>query len=408
MAEAPKHIRRDAQADPVGGQGKGRRYPWLLRLLAVLVIGASVIEAVVFSVLFALGGLAILDGELLRDLSGTTAALTVTYLAVLGITDILQVSLGIRLLRNLFRRAALVCNVLISLKAVALVLNVMLLGLSGQVWATLASIAVLFALETYSDPTLRRERIQRFEEQEEEVRLAQEAGVLGRDLSGEGYITLNFFNMFWIFTVCSFVGLVLEVLWHGIVVEPGIYQNRAGLLYGPFSPIYGFGGLLMTIALNRSYRSSPVLVFLVAGMIGAAFEYFVGWWMESSFGIVAWDYSGTFLNIDGRTNFMFFCMWGLLGVLWIRIALPRLLALINRIPWNWHYAVTTLAATLMLVNGGLTVAALDCWYQRQAGLMEQKQQSFIDEFCNERYDDAFMAYRFQSMSMHPESATRVR
>ena len=114
------------------------------------------------------------------------------------------------------------------------------------------------------------------------------------------------------------------------------YQDRAGLLFEPFSPIYGFGALLMTIALNRFHDKPVWVVFLVSAVIGGAFEYFTSWIMEFSFGIRAWDYSGTFLSIDGRTNFVFMVMWGVLGVAWIKLLLPRLLKLINLIPWNWR------------------------------------------------------------------------
>ena len=105
------------------------------------------------------------------------------------------------------------------------------------------------------------------------------------------------------------------------------YQDRAGLLFEPFSPIYGFGALLMTIALNRFHDKPVWVVFLVSAVIGGAFEYFTSWIMEFSFGIRAWDYSGTFLSIDGRTNFVFMVMWGVLGVAWIKLLLPRLLKL---------------------------------------------------------------------------------
>lgn len=58
----------------------------------------------------------------------------------------------------------------------------------------------------------------------------------------------------------------------------------------------------MTIALNRWWNRSKIVVFVFSAVIGAAFEWFVSWWMERSFGIVAWDYSHDFLNIGGRTS----------------------------------------------------------------------------------------------------------
>ncbi len=222
----------------------------------------------------------------------------------------------------------------------------------------------------------------------------------GKEL--KGYIPLNFFNIFWIFVFCSILGLIIEVIWHALIF--GGYQDRAGLLWGPLSPIYGFGAVLMTVALNRFWNRSKLVIFVVAGLIGAAFEFFVSYFMEYSFGIVAWDYSGTFLNIDGRTNFAFFCAWGLLGLIWIKLLLPDVLKVINVIPLKWHKSITIIATVLILFDGGMTLIALDCWYQRMANVPVT---SSIQTFCAEYFNNDFMADRFQSMSIDPDRTTRI-
>ena len=176
------------------------------------------------------------------------------------------------------------------------------------------------------------------------------------------------------------------------------------MLFGPFSPIYGFGAVLMTIALNHFHKAHIIVVFLVSAVIGGAFEFFVSWFMETAFGAKAWDYTGTFLSIDGRTNGMFMAMWGALGVVWIKLVLPQLLKLVNLIPWKMRYTVTTVCAALMIVNGVMTLQSLDCWYERLSG---KTPDSPIAEFYDEHFGNDWMANRFQSMTITPGDSSRA-
>ena len=368
----------------------------------------------VFGVLSIVGGLASL-GDLAPVIfsfvqgvgGGTyrTASIVIFagLMAVLTSSAVLFVFLGVRLLRNRRAHAAQAANTLAALTVLAVIGTLMLFGLSAHHIGYLVQIVILVAVTSYLDPQLHEERrLQRKlkkmdkEQRSEERRLARERK------PKKGFITLNFFNLFWIFVVCCVLGLIIEVLFHFALYHE--YQDRAGLLFGPFSPIYGFGALLMTIALNRFHDKPVWIVFLVSAVIGGAFEYFTSWIMEFSFGIRAWDYSGTFLSIDGRTNFVFMCMWGVLGVAWIKLLLPQLLKLINLIPWKWRTGVTAVCAALMLVDGVMSVQSIDCWYQRMAG---KTPDTPIEEFYAKHFDNAYMEHRFQTMTMNPEDATRT-
>lgn len=382
-------------------QPSRKKIPLVLKVFGILliVVGSLTVATI------ALSAFGISEGftKSLSDYDTTTLVIFGVEVALTAVSGVLHIALGVYLLRNKRRLARHALETLIILDISLFLCDVMVYGFSLQgIIASLIRLVLAIALMVYIDPSLSEERELRRKLRDMETRERAEEGTLGRDETGKGYIELDFFNLFWIFVVCCVLGLLIETVYHAIVF--GGYQDRAGVLYGPFSPIYGFGAVLMTVALNRFHNKPIAIIFLVSAIIGGAFEYLTSWFMQFAFGIVAWDYTGTFLSIDGRTNFVFMCMWGVLGCLWVKLLLPRMLKLVNMIPWNWRYSVTTVCAALMIANGAMTLFALDSWYQREAG---HEPTNAIERFCAEHYDNDFMEHRFQSMSINPDNATRV-
>ncbi|WP_193602633.1 putative ABC transporter permease [Rubneribacter badeniensis] len=381
-----------------------RRIPLPLKVFGMLCVVSGAAIASVLALVIVGMALIVREGGLAGELSTATLVIFAAQTALMTVLAALFAVLDVRLLRDKRRGAAQLTEVMIVILILVALCDMMLGGLTLDLVPYGVVLVVLIALQSYVDPSLAEERELQRKLRDMETREQAEDGTLGRDETGKGFIALNFFNLFWIFVVCCVLGLAIETAYHFAVVDPGHYQDRAGLLFGPFSPIYGFGAVLMTVALNRFHDKNVVLIFLVSAVIGGAFEYLTSWFMQFAFGIVAWDYSGTFLSIDGRTNGMFMAMWGVLGVVWIKLLLPWMLKIVNLIPWNWRYAVTTVCAALMIADGGLTLLALDCWYQREAG---RAPDNAIEEFCADHFDNAYMTQRFQSMSIDPGNATRA-
>ena len=90
-------------------------------------------------------------------------------------------------------------------------------------------------------------------------------------------------------------------------------------------------------------------------------------------------------------------------MVWIKLLLPVMLRIVNLIPWNWRYAVTTVCAALMLADAIMTLQSLDCWYERLSG---NQVDTPIQQFYDRHFDNAYMEHRFQSMSIHPDDAVR--
>lgn len=57
----------------------------------------------------------------------------------------------------------------------------------------------------------------------------------------------GFYQYIIIFLIASILGLVLEMVW--MFVMFGIVESRVGLVWGPFSPLYDFGAVLLTMLL---------------------------------------------------------------------------------------------------------------------------------------------------------------
>lgn len=328
-------------------------------------------------------------------------AIGIVLLAITAI--VLFVAMGVRFIKNNTLNGERFAITTIALILGAFLAMMMLYGLSLFHIVYVVELVFLAVVTVYMDSELAEERYLSKEARtmDPQKRAQFEKKVDSRKPL-KGYITLNFFNLFWIFVVCSILGLAIETVFHLAIYHA--YQDRAGLLYGPFSPIYGFGGLFMTVALNRFHDKPIPVIFLISALIGGAFEFTVSWIMQSAFGIVAWDYSGTFLSIDGRTNFMFMCFWGILGVMWVKFLLPILLWMINKIPWKLRYALTVVCFVFMVVDVVLTVQTIDCWYLREAG---HAPNTPLEEFFNKHYDNAYMEHRFQTMTMDPSQSSRV-
>lgn len=405
------------QLDPsVPSTTEAKKIPLIIKVYAVLCTLSGVGTLPSVAVFMWQVITALINGNVAAKLGDNTlvaVGLIVAGIMLSAASAIILIVFGLDLIKDQRRNAARLSYVLIAFSVVELLVDVMLQGIGPFLLRPAVQLVILIALSATVDPTLRQERELQRRLQEMLDRDAAAEGMLGRDETGEGYIKLNYFNLFWVFFVCSVLGLILEEVWHMVVVDPGVYQDRAGMLFGPFSPIYGFGAVLMTMALNRFYKKNPLIIFLVSALIGGAFEVFVGWFMQTSFGVVSWSYSHIRLFgmpdpiavlTGGRTCTPFACMWGLGGLIWIKVLLPRLLKLINMIPWKRRYSATVILTAVMLIDGVMTLQSLDYWYQRVNGTVRNIP---VAQFYDKHFDNEYMENRFQSMTMSPKDATRV-
>ncbi|MBR1528672.1 MAG: DUF975 family protein [Oscillospiraceae bacterium] len=112
------------------------------------------------------------------------------------------------------------------------------------------------------------------------------------------------------FFLFSFIGYLFEVCFY--LVNEGSFINR-GTMTGPWLPIYGTGGLII-IYLLKPLRKKPALLFASAFVICGSLEYFTSWLLEQVAHKRWWDYTGYFMNINGRVCLEGLTVFGLAGV----------------------------------------------------------------------------------------------
>jgi uncharacterized membrane protein len=158
----------------------------------------------------------------------------------------------------------------------------------------------------------------------------------------------------WLFFIYSFLGVIVEMIFC-LVVE-GVLESRSGLLYVPLRPIYGLGGVAMTLFLQVSRE--PVLLFLFGMLVASVIEYGAGLVVEKAFGTVAWDYSNKRWNLHGRICLQFSLCWGLLALLVGYVLDPFFFSVVTAVDRSLGEMMLAVLLLATLLAGMITAAAL--------------------------------------------------
>lgn len=106
----------------------------------------------------------------------------------------------------------------------------------------------------------------------------------------------KFKKFFFYFICCSVFGWLFEVILN--FIRLGELKNW-GTLFGPWLPIYGWGGLFI-ILLSQKIKKKPLWIFIFSFLICAVVEFLTSLYLEIMYDAHWWDYSDLPLNIDGR------------------------------------------------------------------------------------------------------------
>lgn len=127
------------------------------------------------------------------------------------------------------------------------------------------------------------------------------------------------------FFTFSIAGWLWEVALY--LFRDGILVNR-GTFYGPWLPIYGTGCTVIILLTKfkkfRKILKNPIATFNIVMIICSIIEYFTSWYIEMTSGLKYWDYTGIFMNINGRICLECSLFFGIGGCICLYFVAPFL------------------------------------------------------------------------------------
>lgn len=210
----------------------------------------------------------------------------------------------------------------------------------------------------------------------------------------------------WFFLVYAFLGVLVEMIF--CLSQEGVLESRLGLLYVPLSPIYGLGGVALTLFLYP-YIQQPILMFLLGILVGTVLEYVASFVMEKLFGTVFWDYSDKPFNLHGRVCLEYSIYWGFLALLVLYLIGPIVYGFVDLFGSVVGPVVLTVLVVLTVVSIVLTLASF-ARIRRRVDVLEPKArgeqvadaESGWDRLIGRLAPDPVMINTFPRMSLMTE------
>lgn len=163
------------------------------------------------------------------------------------------------------------------------------------------------------------------------------------------------------FLIFAIIGWILETAFSFYAL--GHFTKR-GFLFGPLCPIYGWGALIL-IMFFSTYRKHNLKLFFYSAIIFSLFEYIVSFCMEAMFALKWWDYTGEFMNLNGRISIFYSFAWGIIAILFINFIYPffkkKLNVILSKIPYNVQIIIIYILGIVFIADTALSCIKYLIW-----------------------------------------------
>ena len=175
-------------------------------------------------------------------------------------------------------------------------------------------------------------------------------------------------------------------------MQNGHFVSKQGLIYGPFSQVYGIGLVIYYLVIPNNKKN--IEIFLISMFLGGIVEYIFSYLQETFFGTISWDYSNLLFNINGRTSLLHCIYWGIGGILFSKYIRPQIGKIDLLYPKMWFKVLIIFLAIFLLFD--IIISSLACKRQeeRKEGIEPKNNieifldKTYTDEVLNEIYSNA--------------------
>ena len=165
------------------------------------------------------------------------------------------------------------------------------------------------------------------------------------------------------YTIYDYLGLFFFYAFLGWLLETSVAAIRKkhmvnrGFLNGPLCAIYGITAVFMTRYLYE-LQSSPVFLFLGCMIIATAVEWLAGHALERIGHGKWWDYSNKKWNMDGYICLQYSVLWGILGLLAMKIGNRLCFTVLHLIPAGFLHITSWILFGILIVDAVGSYAVL--------------------------------------------------